>query len=90
MAIRARVLAEQPWCTACGVELDLSLPRTHPASAQVDHIIPVSRGGAMYDRANLTSMCRACNREKSDRMPGEKPGKQAPTEPRTFVTSRTW
>jgi 5-methylcytosine-specific restriction endonuclease McrA len=86
MALRSRVLSEQPWCSGCGIELDLSLPRTHPAAAQVDHIVPVSRGGALYDRANLTSMCRACNRTKSDRMPEDEHKKA----PRTFVTSRTW
>lgn len=29
-----------------------------------DHIIPVSKGGALYDIANLMLICERCNRKK--------------------------
>ena len=30
-------------------------------ATQVDHITPLSEGGAPYDMANLRGACRACN-----------------------------
>ena len=32
---------------------------------EVDHHTPLSRGGEVYDEANLRSLCRKCHREKS-------------------------
>ncbi len=45
-------------CTYCG-------HRGTSASLEVDHRIPVSRGGS-DDAENLTTACRQCNREKGD------------------------
>ena len=61
----ARVKAEETHCALCGKHVDLTLPHLDPRAPAVDHIIPVARGGPEYDRANLTLMCRACNRWKS-------------------------
>lgn len=33
---------------------------THQAT-EVDHIVPIRSGGAMYDPRNLRAACRACN-----------------------------
>jgi len=71
-AIRGRV------CYWCG----------HDGATDVDHIAPKSRGGALYDVANLApvhgvgkrrcSTCgRQCNREKSDKPLAEVIGVQA-------------
>lgn len=38
---------------------------------QVDHIYPLSRGGALADPENLQVLCGPCNRRKSARLPGE-------------------
>ena len=65
--LRARVLAEGGPCGLCGRPVDTSLPAGHPASPEVDHDIPVSRGGALYDRANAVIIHRVCNNWKSDR-----------------------
>jgi len=51
--VRARQLARKPLCEMCG-ELGLSVPR--PAR-HVDHIMPISTGGAPFDPANLQSLC---------------------------------
>lgn len=55
---RAAVLAESTVCGICGRE----------GSTTVDHIIPVSRGGAPYDRANLQPAHERCNYRKGARL----------------------
>ncbi|NUS74916.1 MAG: HNH endonuclease [Streptomyces sp.] len=64
--MRARVLAESDVCIVCG----------HGAADAVDHVRPVSKGGARLDPDNLapihgTAGCpvclRKCNNEKGDR-----------------------
>lgn len=38
-----------------------------PATAtEVHHVVPVAQGGAMFDVANLVSLCRACHLDKHD------------------------
>jgi 5-methylcytosine-specific restriction endonuclease McrA len=56
-------------CAYCG----RSVSKTPPCSAllaTVDHIMPVSRGGAS-SWTNLVSACRECNGRKADRTPDE-------------------
>jgi 5-methylcytosine-specific restriction endonuclease McrA len=36
-------------------------PRCTVRATQVDHIVPISEGGAMYDPANLRAACAPCN-----------------------------
>lgn len=64
--LRARILAESDVCLLCG----------HGAADAVDHIHPVSKGGAKLDPANLAPIhgvdgcpvcLRKCNSEKSNR-----------------------
>lgn len=50
-----RVLAEEPLCRACQVEL----------SSDVDHIEPVEDGGPMWARSNLQALCHACHSRKT-------------------------
>lgn len=55
--IRAKVLAGGPDCAmGCG----------RPAT-EVDHIVPLARGGAPYDFENLRPVCRPCNASKGAR-----------------------
>ena len=50
-----RVLRQQPLCaTGCG-----------RAAVEVDHIVPLHRGGSLFDRANLQGLCRRCHRLKT-------------------------
>ena len=44
---------------------------------EVDHIIPVSRGG-MSTEENLQTLCWRCNRTKSNKIPAAQPGPQGP------------
>lgn len=53
--LRARILADRPWCEEC---------QTEPAT-QVDHVTPLSQGGAPFDAANLRAVCRPCHGRKS-------------------------
>ena len=55
--VRQAVLERNDWrCERC--------PAT---AAEVHHVIPVARGGAMYDPRNLESLCRTCHLESHDR-----------------------
>ena len=53
-------------CHYCGEKLELFGPRKF----QVDHFIPLSRGGTNYMN-NLVIACPDCNREKADKLPWE-------------------
>lgn len=56
----------------------------HPMRFEVDHIVPLIRGGTdTID--NKQASHRACNRTKSDKLEGD-----VTEAPRTFVTSRSW
>lgn len=59
MQIRRMQLWRHPWCALC-LRDDA---RITPAD-QVDHILPVSRGGS-DDPQNLQSLCGDCHAEKS-------------------------
>ena len=49
---------EHSECAACGDESD----KTH-----LDHIIPVSQGGAMWDVRNFQTLCQKCHSIKTKR-----------------------
>lgn len=36
--------------------------------ATIDHIHPVSRGGALYDPKNCTVACKTCNKKKGNKL----------------------
>lgn len=58
---RARVMArDNSACVWCG----------SADSLEIDHVIPVSRGGK-HDDANLRVLCQPCNREKWHHVDGE-------------------
>lgn len=65
-AVRIRVMKRDRFrCTYCGV------PGTD-AELEIDHIIPVSKGGSNH-MSNLTTSCRKCNQSKGNKkiMPKE-------------------
>ena len=54
-AVRFRVLDGDGWrCQTCGAY-----------GNEVDHVIPLSRGGSPYAVANLQTLCRGCHIEKT-------------------------
>ena len=70
--LRAQVLAEEDQCWLCGRYVDKDLPAGHPRSAEVDEVVPVSRGGSPYDRANCRLACRICNQRRGNGMRGQR------------------
>ena len=55
--LRRHILARDKWeCQACGKLL---------GRAEVDHIVPVSRGGKVHDERNLQSLCVPCHIAKT-------------------------
>jgi 5-methylcytosine-specific restriction endonuclease McrA len=65
LVVRSRVLSDNPICESCGERL----------ATEVDHRIPLSKGGAKFDRENLAATCGPChwgktaeeNRERGQR-----------------------
>lgn len=54
-------------CQICGVSVDPALKSPDGASASLDHIVPLAKGGA-HTRANTQLAHLTCNVRKSDRI----------------------
>lgn len=68
-AARKRAIAsKEPYCAICHGYIDITLPAFEPLAVEVDHIVPRSRGGAIYDVENLQLTHSKCNRKKGNRM----------------------
>lgn len=73
---RKRAIASlDPVCVLCHKYIDISLPKKDPVTGiwnglavEVDHKVPRSRGGALYELDNLQLSHSACNRKKGARM----------------------
>ena len=79
---RAVIRRHKPPCGICQGDIDYTLRTPHPDSFEVDHIVPITKGGT-DSLANKQASHRRCNRAKSDKLAGD-------LAPRTFVTTRTW
>jgi 5-methylcytosine-specific restriction enzyme A len=66
--LRARILARDPICVYCQAKT----PPVVRASVEVDHRIPLFKGGTDADD-NLVGTCAECHAEKSARERGAKP-----------------
>lgn len=64
---RARVLATDLPCPICGRPIDRRIRWPDPWCAEIDEIIPVSRGGSPTDLRNLERVHRRCNQLKSSK-----------------------
>ncbi|MDE0456255.1 MAG: HNH endonuclease [Chromatiales bacterium] len=54
--VRLRVMERDGWrCRRCG----------KAGRLEVDHVLPVSAGGAPFDPANLQTLCRGCHTDKT-------------------------
>lgn len=70
LRVQVRARGEGCWiCRAFGRDptIDYSLPAGDPRSFEVDHLVPVSRGGALYDPANCVAAHRACNQWRGNK-----------------------
>jgi 5-methylcytosine-specific restriction endonuclease McrA len=56
---RAAQLKREPWCRLCREERDRLVEAT-----EVDHIVPISQGGAKFAASNLRSLCDGCHIER--------------------------
>ncbi|MCR5584570.1 MAG: HNH endonuclease [Lachnospiraceae bacterium] len=65
---RKRILARDSVCAICGRPVDKSLPQHDPMAPQIDHIIPISKGGHPSDIDNLCLVHACCNKAKSDKV----------------------
>ncbi|MFP3156324.1 HNH endonuclease [Lachnospiraceae bacterium ZAX-1] len=65
---RKKLMANVDTCALCGKLIDKTLKDFHPMSAEVDHIIPVSKGGDLTAMENLQLVHRQCNRRKSNKI----------------------
>lgn len=67
-----QVLQRDGWrCWVCGLPTPRELRgTTHPDAPELDHVIPVARGGP-HSMANTKCACRACNSARGDRVPTE-------------------
>lgn len=57
----------------------------HPVSPDelsADHIVPISRGGARLDPANIAVLCVPCNSAKRDTLDGETNARRGRRDPR--------
>ena len=81
----------QEICGICGRPVDMSLKFPDPMSRCIDHIVPISRGGHPSAMSNLQLAHLVCNREKSDRLAGNKSMKaQEQPNYRNLPQSRDW
>lgn len=74
--LRRRVLARRPICEING-------PGCTRIATHLDHIIPVSKGGAWHDPDNVRPACATCNLRRGNRT-------DPPRRPEPLTTSRTW
>ena len=56
---RAYQLRTEPLCRHCA-----TIGRVEPAT-EVDHVVPIRRGGARLDPANLQALCKRCHSRKT-------------------------
>ena len=57
----------------CGGQLDFTIrERSHPFKVEVDHVLPASRGGALFDQGNLACVHNRCNKVKGSKLVGQK------------------
>lgn len=73
-AARRRAIASlDPICAICHRPIDLEAAPFSPLAVEVDHIVPRSRGGALYALENLQLTHSQCNRKKGARMDSDYP-----------------
>lgn len=64
------VYESETHCGICGEYVEQTLPFTHRMSRTVDHIQPISLGGAWYDRDNVRLAHRSCNSRNGQALHG--------------------
>lgn len=79
-ARRRAIASKDPECALCHQFVDVTLPikdengKWNPFACEVDHIIPTSRGGSLYELDNLQLTHNRCNRKKGAKMDSDYAG----------------
>ena len=73
---KKKIYATQTICGICGKPVDFSVKYPHPLSPCIDHIIPVAKNGHPSDMSNLQLAHWICNRQKSDKLFGNRETKR--------------
>jgi len=73
-ARKRAIASKDPVCAICHGPIDLEAPAFSPLAVEVDHIVPRSRGGAIYDIDNLQLTHSRCNRQKGAKMSSDYDG----------------
>mgnify|MGYP001613332884 CR=1 FL=1 len=75
LARKRAIASKDPMCAICHKYIDVQMPMKDPATGrrnglavEVDHIVPRSRGGSLYELDNLQLSHSSCNRKKGARM----------------------
>lgn len=69
LARKRAIASKDPVCALCHKSIDLEITeKFHPLSVEVDHIVPRSRGGSLYELDNLQLTHSRCNRQKGAKM----------------------
>lgn len=68
LARKRAMASKEPYCAVCGGFIDMSAPAMSPNACEVDHIVPISRGGQPYELDNLQLTHMRCNRKKGSKM----------------------
>ena len=69
--LRNRLKQEGRPCHLCGQPIDYGLPSGHPWSFELDHVVPLARGGDPWGYDNAAASHRICNQRKGKAMPGD-------------------
>ena len=64
--LKAKSEEGKQYCHYCGVELVFGIHPIVNESATIDHVKPLSKGGALKDVDNLVLSCYKCNCDKGD------------------------
>lgn len=68
LARRRAIASLDHICAICHKHIDIEAPAFSPLAVEVDHIVPRSRGGSLYELDNLQLTHSACNRKKGAKM----------------------
>ncbi len=68
LARKRAIASKDHICAICHKLIDVEAPAFSPLAVEVDHIVPRSRGGGLYEMDNLQLTHSRCNRKKGAKM----------------------
>lgn len=80
VARQRAIASKEPVCASCHNFIDVKAPirlpdgKLNPLAVEVDHIVPISRGGQPYEMENLQLLHMKCNRKKGNKMASDYEG----------------